>query len=310
MYVSNTARYLGDSTAVAPVKHAHPGTPQHCANLWRAARCYHPQLSFAEFQRKFPKCAQTLQCGDNRLPNGSVVAIDCPAPAPRALGHVYLGRLGTIPACQDPPTGMLIDCWNAAVAKGLSGVDQATLNRISTAYQRLTRPDRLAGLRGWVPRRGGGMTWVHNRRPLGDITDFADTFDPGSLINAPVPQPPSSGTITDAQGNQIPAPAWVVPSDLPPSPIGIITQPAPPPRILENLQPTLPVVSAQTLLAAAALPNAPAVVKQAAAQLPPGAGSSLSSIFTGSAIAGIPNYLLMGIGLFLVVIMASGGRRR
>jgi hypothetical protein len=304
MYLSNTARYLGDSTAIAPVKHARSG-PQHCADLWRAARCYHPQITFAEFQRKFPKCANALQCGDNRLPNGSVVAIDCPAPAPRALGHVYLGRLGTVPACQDPPTGLLIDCWNAAVAKGLNGVDQETLTRLSTAYQRLTRPGRLAGLGRWVPAKRGGMQWVNPQRLGADISDIT-SIDPSLLMAGS----DWSGTITDAQGNQIPAPAWVVPSDLPPNPIGIITQPAPPPKIIENLQPTLPVVSAQTLLAAAALPNAPTVVKQAAAQLPQGAASSASSIFTGSAIAGIPNYLLMGLGLFFLVILASSGRRR
>ena len=327
MYVSNTARYLGDSTVTAPPQfRGHAGTPQHCADLWRAAKCYHPQVTFADFQRKFPKCARTLACGDNRMPSGSVLTIDCPTPSPRALGNAYWD---TIPACQDPPTGMLIDCWNAAVAKGLNGLgqNQATLTRLSTAYQRLTRPDRLTGLgliqakppylprptpilpkppylprpkgtlRGWVPKPGGGMRWVS----LGDTTDIS--IDPLSLFSDAGTPAPSGGTIVDAQGNIIPAPAWVVPSDIPP-PISTITTPSPIPSILQNLQPTLPVVTAQTLLAAAALPNAPAVVKQAAAQLP------ATSWFSQST-AGIPNYLILGGGLFLMVVLASaGGRRR
>lgn len=349
MYVSNTARYLGDSTVAAPVQRDRQGSPQRCADLWRAARCYKPQLTFAEFQRRFPACVNTLQCGDNRLPSGSVLAIDCAAPAPRALGNAYVpptvDAYGTIPACQDPPTGLLIDCWNAAVAKGLNGLgqDQATLTRLSTAYQRLTRPDRLAGLgstftpkpvylprpipikakqiflprppkpmSGWVPKPGGGMMWVHNPRPLGDALpdDINDDFAPGPGM--PGSSPSWSGgsgvMVPTATGGSAPAPAWVVPTDIPP-PVSTVFQPSPIPPVLQNLQPTLPTVSAQTLLAAAALPNAPAVVKQAAAQL--SSSGSATSWFTQSMISGIPNYLLVGGGLFLVVLLASaGGRRR
>src|SRR4029077_19741607 len=158
-----------------------------------------------------------------------------------------------------------------------------------TAYQRLTRPNRLAG---WVPKPGGGMRWLNPRR-LGQPDILAsdlippDVLDTGSWGTA---QPTSTGTIVDATGATVPAPAWVVPTDIPP-PISMVYQPSPPPKILTNLQPTLPLVSAQTLLAAAALPNAPAVVKQAAAQLPPTSTSSFTSLLTGSAIAGIPNYV-------------------
>lgn len=79
-----------------------------------------------------------------------------------------------------------------------------------------------------------------------------------------------------------------------------------------NFSPAIPTVTAQTLIAAAALPNAPTNVKAAAAQLAAsgaGATSSISSIFTGSAIAGIPNYLLIGGGLLLVLMFAGRGRR-
>lgn len=71
---------------------------------------------------------------------------------------------------------------------------------------------------------------------------------------------------------------------------------------------SLPSVSPSTLLAAAALPNAPGVVRQAAAQY--SAANPIASWFSGSMIAGIPNYLLAG-GLVGVVLLATaGGKRR
>lgn len=71
----------------------------------------------------------------------------------------------------------------------------------------------------------------------------------------------------------------------------------------------LPAVSPSTLLAAASLPNAPSIVKQAAAQY--SAGNPISSWFSGSMIAGVPNYLLaIGGGLVLVLAVAGGKRRR
>lgn len=69
----------------------------------------------------------------------------------------------------------------------------------------------------------------------------------------------------------------------------------------------LPAVSPSTLLAAASLPNAPAVVKQAAAQY--SAANPVSSWFSGSMISGIPNYLL-AIGGGLVLVLAVSGKRR
>lgn len=67
----------------------------------------------------------------------------------------------------------------------------------------------------------------------------------------------------------------------------------------------LPSVSPSTLLAAAALPNAPAVVKQAAASYT--AANPVSSFLSGS-IAGLPTYLLLG-GAALA-LLALGSRRR
>lgn len=68
----------------------------------------------------------------------------------------------------------------------------------------------------------------------------------------------------------------------------------------------LPSVSPSTLLAAAALPNAPAVVKQAAAAY--SASSPVSSFLSGS-IAGIPTYMLLGAGALALLAFGSRGRR-
>jgi hypothetical protein len=66
---------------------------------------------------------------------------------------------------------------------------------------------------------------------------------------------------------------------------------------------SLPGVSASTLLAAAALPNAPAVVRQAAAQY--SAANPASSLTSGT-ILGMPMLYVLGAGgLLLVLAMAK-----
>ena len=141
---------------------------------------------------------------------------------------------------------------------------------------------------GLTPRRG--------RRTLGDSTpSYAQPVDPDAAFanwyNTTVPAPPTApgmpvGTVpgapVDTAGAQIAA-------------------------LFANAPVPLPGVSAATLLQAASLPNAPAVVKQAAAQYT--AANPASTFLSGSAIAGIPNYLLLGgAGLLLVVMMSSKRR--
>jgi hypothetical protein len=73
-------------------------------------------------------------------------------------------------------------------------------------------------------------------------------------------------------------------------------------------QPTIaPAVSPATLLAAAALPGAPAVVQQAAAAY--SAANPLSSLLSGT-IFGLPSYMVIGGGLLLIAALASRGPRR
>jgi hypothetical protein len=87
-----------------------------------------------------------------------------------------------------------------------------------------------------------------------------------------------------------------------------VTYPSTPFPISLSVPTTLPSVSPSTLLAAANLPNAPAVVKEAAAQYQ--SSNPVSAWFSGSTL-GIPNYLLAGGGglLILIPLLKSGKRR-
>lgn len=208
-----------------------------------------------------------------------------PLPKPRLSG------LGTTAACADAGTGLLIDCWKAAEQKGLGySLDQAQLAKVATAYQRLTRPNSLAG---WV-FTGKKMVWRGG--PLGDAIlppDYSDS---------------SGGGGGDSGGGWVVPPSYVTPPD----PLTISQQQRSPlPPIFTNQPVVLPSVTAQTLIAAAQLPNAPAIVKQAAAQLPPSpAGVSGLNMgwFTQQMISGIPNWGLVAGGVLLLIVL--GKRRR
>lgn len=309
-------------------KAAHPGaahpwglflksTPQcgsaqhHCAQRWREWKFANSKAGqgwsgFQQFLRGNPSCGAHLNCGENTLPDGSVVMIECVNPLPAHVSQplVPAGRdtraarairslsgLGTITACQDAGTGLLINCWNAATEKGLGRtLSQDQLNRLSTAYQRITRPQFLAG---WTLNKQGRPVWK-GLRGLG-----ADIYDPVSGTYVP-------------DDSTSPDPIIVQTDPVPPSPLSIPSGPLP--AIISNYKPALPTVTPQTLLAAAALPNAPAIVKQAAAQLPPGSASMFPGFstawFTQSMIAGIPNWGLLAGGALLMVLVAGKRRRR
>lgn len=279
MYLNTMARYLGDtaeSTAIATVR-------RRCSPRWRTYKAAHPNTAHAWrlFLAANPSC---------RKP-----------PVP----HTMTG-LGTTAACNDANTGLLINCWQNAVKKGLGGlgtaVSQEQLTALSTAYQRLTKPRRLAGLGNWV-FTGSGMKWQPR---LGDSSlDTQGLIDDSSWLD----NPPEIGAPQPAQTPLVVAPSYVPAPDI--STVIASQQPSKIPSSLINFQPTLPTVTAQTLIAAAALPNAPANVKAAAAQVSSSSAglSSFSSLFTGQMISGIPNYVFIGGGL-LLVLMLSGGRRR
>lgn len=200
-----------------------------------------------------PKCVP--RCYQDA--SGRTVCVDCSPP---------MHGLGTITACADAGTGLLIDCWRTAEQRGLGiALDQSQLDKLSTAYQRFQRPNSLAG---WV-FQNGRMTW----------------------------QPSGLG------------------DDAPPDPLAIARmQPTKLPSSLLTYNPVIPTVSVETLLAAAQLPNAPTIVKQAAAKLQStpalaaSVGAGTGSWFTEQMISGIPNYLLLAGG-GLLLVLAMRGRR-
>lgn len=96
-----------------------------------------------------------------------------------------------------------------------------------------------------------------------------------------------------------------VTTDIPPDPADIFGLSIP---YVGPTSVALPSVSSSTLLAAAALPNAPAIVKQAAAQY--SAANPFSSWFNQQMIAGIPNYFLAAAGGLILLVPLLGGKKR
>ncbi|MGH7485576.1 MAG: hypothetical protein ACREMY_08235, partial [bacterium] len=94
--------------------------------------------------------------------------------------------------------------------------------------------------------------------------------------------------------------------DVPPPPISsIIPTFKPLPASIYQTPPVLPLATADTIRAAAALPNAPLIVRQTAASLPPASSvGSIFNIFGKEAIpgTGLSYGMLAGAGLFLVMI--------
>jgi hypothetical protein len=208
---------------------------------------------------RLPPPRTVPKCGRVRLPNGQIIFIDCNKPAK---------SLGTTAACSDAGTGLLIDCWRQAEQRGLGiALDQAQLSQAATSYQRITRPNSLAG---WV-RSGNRMVW--QRSGLGD----------GVITPASYETPPDPFTIAQQQ------PSKAV-------------------DLTKWFPPVVPAVTPDFLLRAASLPNAPAVVKQAAAQLPPqqaSMGAGITDWLTAEMISGIPNYALLGAGVVVVMLLSK-----
>lgn len=256
MYVTTIARSLGDPQILPPVQ-SRPS--KNCGRRWKAYIASSPNQPhrWADFLRVNPDCHGRKHVSGGPIP------------------PVLLSGLGTTAACADAGTGLLIDCWRQAEHKGLGySLDQAELAKVATAYQRMTRPNSLAG---WV-FDGRKMVWRGGA--LGDDV----LTPPPSYVT-----PPNPLTIAQSQPSPLPSVTAITPSEM---------------------QAMIPAVTAQTLLAAAQLPNAPTIVQQAAAQLPPQqAGFDITSWFTGQTISGIPNYALVGAAVVVLMLLSRGRRR-
>lgn len=194
---------------------------------------------------------------------------------PRSTG--WRGACGDV--TQGAKNGFLYTCAGRAGLSGLGvALSQAELSRATKAFSSKIHPFLLSSK---LYKRG-----------LGDDSGFV--FATG----------PNAG---------MPATGYPISSDAPPDPMSISQiadqiNSAPPTFVSPMYQAPLPTVSPSTLLAAAALPGAPAVVQQAAAQY--SAANPFTAWFSGSMIGGIPNYILLaGAGAALLLLMGLKGRR-
>lgn len=197
-----------------------------------------------------------------------------------------LGAVGPQPdACKDAGTGLLIDCWNAAQGQGLGLlIDQSQLSRLSAIYERVGNQVRNRNRRQGL----NGVCGLGDDAPMTVSTDIApDWLQMEQNIG------PYAGT----------------------------EKAKPISSIITSEIATLPTITAENLMKAALLPNAPAIVKQAATQygtahpsmaqptLSAGSGGSADlGWFTQQMIGGIPNYLLLGGGAIVLVLLL--GRRK
>ncbi len=135
------------------------------------------------------------------------------------------------------------------------------------------------------------MPKSRRRTRLGDSSGNGYTYATGPNAGQPVTDNPLQ-----------------VSTDIPPSFVDIFGTAAPTVSFAPAPTP-LPLVSPNTLLAAAKLPSAPAVVQQAATQY--SAANPISAWIQGSSFAGIPNYLLLAaVGLVVILPAMAKGRRR
>lgn len=195
---------------------------------------------------------------------------------PRVSGLARLGRVGRLGTLGQDDDDLETDYFGGDDTGGVPLAPTPTASPIPSGY-------------GYGPNESGGVSIypTTTSTPQPPIVLGPPSYEPGispSAIAAPdvnaagIPGGvPGTSSMTPAQLNSV---------------------------INTGVSPTslLPAVSAATLLAAAALPNAPTSVKQAAASY--SAANPASSFFSGTT-AGIPNYLLLaGGGLLLVMVFA------
>jgi hypothetical protein len=168
-----------------------------------------------------------------------------------------------------------------------------------------------------APCAGGPMSKRRANRIVAQrmaALGYTGPYD-SSLPENYVPPPPAPASTFNPVGTYDPSIPWIGSGAPPVAPSGVYSV-APGGGSLTSIQlaniagvgqPTIaPAVSPATLLAAAALPGAPAVVRQAAASY--SAADPFSSLLSGT-IFGLPSYIVLGGGLLLVAALASRGRR-
>jgi len=124
MYVNTMSRYLGDAGA-----HPHLLSPA-CQTSWAAYK-----------KAKGPRFPRIWE---------AFLAVN---PSCRRSIAIRYGYQPSVDPCGDARSGLLIDCWNEALQKGLSGIggfgrgslgqSQAELDRLSRWHQTMTHPREI-----------------------------------------------------------------------------------------------------------------------------------------------------------------------
>lgn len=306
MYVSTTARYLGDPMAASGMVEPNPARlaelSKSCAAQWKAYQKAH--------RKNFPHKWRAFLAAN---------------PVCREGIAIRWGYQPPLNPCADANTGLLIDCWDAALQKGvtLNGLGaqltQAQLTKASKYYANLSHAQQVA-LRNPTGYIFNGKKMVRNRiTGMGRMgqDDFSDTFDPSggftdtsifdtTSINAGVPYstpvdtstgvPYSSQVLDNAPIALTPQVGSGGPTPLSTAWWNQITSPS---GSASSSNPLTSLVSAAGGLIAAATGGGQNRV-----------GPATSVLQTSTVIPGVPNVILYGGAAFLLLAMVMGNKRR
>ena len=299
MYVNAVSRYLGDANG-SPVPSAArlAELSKSCATQWKAYK--------KSKGKNFPHVWRAFLAAN---------------PICREGVAIRWGYQPALAPCGDANTGLLIDCWDAALQKGVNlnglgalgiSLTQAQLTRASRHYASLPHAQQklLRNPTGYV---FNGTRMVRNRTPglgrLGqddiDDLDIPTTFGPGSPVYSnegsdyslsplsPIygPFPGQNGVATVAQNQALINAVNAVGASFPSAPSST-TSP------IESLT-----ASVASLLKAATGGGG-----QQTGQLPQ--QQARTPLQTSTLIPGVPNIILYGGAAFLLLIAIMGGRRR
>ena len=310
MYVNAVGRYLGDANAGAVPSAARLAElSQSCAKSWKAYK--------KSKGKNFPHVWRAFLAANPICREGIAI------------------RWGYQPAlspCGDANTGLLIDCWDAALQKGVNlngmgalgiSLTQGQLTRASRYYASLphAQQKRLRNPTGYI---FNGTRMVRNRNVglgrLGqdDGFDFWDTptdylstttytgpplsSETWDMVSAGVPAAPDIFSTIDAGTTSLISPGGSSPAPLSDAWWNEIVSPSP----TGAASPTSSIVSSVAALLKSATGGG-GQQQQGQASAQPGARPPLQN---STLIPGVPNVILYAGGAFLLLIAMMGGRRR
>jgi hypothetical protein len=230
-------------------------------------------------------------------------------PACRRGSEIRYGYQPSVNPCGDAQSGLLIDCWNRALQTGLSGFgrgslgqSQAELDVLSRWHQQVTHPKEIHPYPVTRHRRRSSQCQCGLGQD--DVLDEGSAWGSGGsdpiAPNISIPASPMPSLPADT----IPLPTYTGPTFGPfPGQGGVATVAQNQAQIASSPAALItPLSNLATSFAKIFTPATPATKATPAAKAT-AAGSSLS-------LGGIsPTLLLGGLGVLLLFVIVSGGRR-